>query len=194
MHRRMTVREIFIDLTALLDVILILLFLVMMKSNQTHRAERSRLETDNAIMQATVSQLGQARDEALAAAHLENADQAALSAFLNESATLVLSLPTDPSQDRPRIALPDGQTLVQSTQENFEAFLSRGVMAVDKRVIVFVLSYDNQAILWRNYRRYLEGVQRFRANQDRTILYTEVQENDRDNGGYNHDKNTKKTA
>lgn len=162
-----------VDLTALLDVILIILFLVVIQINtQSKEAERAA-EQDRNAAEAKLRQMQEERDLAWSAADISADERTAYKSFLDGSDQLVVTVP-EGYPEKPLFGELNGaRTGPPFEGESVQDWLRRELSSLEKPVTIIVLKYNSYKILWRDYRDLSQNILALRADSRQTILYQE---------------------
>ncbi len=185
------------DLTPLLDVILIILFLVLLTSHkQTQhavqqaedRAEQAIAEVSDdksqelAAKQTEIDELEQklakSQDENRLLREFNEVDTKTLEALdvlKQQTITYRIEVPDDyPAKP---LLLTDSQTTSSQTfvdQVDLTKSLHQKLSASDDVVFILILEYNNKKILLKDYRKINQSLLQLRADINRTILYREI--------------------
>ena len=185
------------DLTPLLDVILIILFLVLLTSHkQTQhavrqaedRAEQAIAEvSDDKLQELAAKQteideleqkLAKSQDENRLLREFNEVDTKTLEALdvlKQQTITYRIEVPDDyPAKP---LLLTDSQTTSSQTyvdQVDLTKSLHQKLSASDDVVFILILEYNNKKILLKDYRKINQSLLQLRADINRTILYREI--------------------
>ncbi|HHX37949.1 MAG TPA: hypothetical protein GX717_08220, partial [Clostridiaceae bacterium] len=159
---------------ALLDVILILLFLVILQISRQSEKAAAEFERREEALQEQMTVVAEERDLALAAAEMDGDQLTAYDIFVDQTDLVAIQLRMSGANVIPLISI-NGEDVpgIQHNQE-LRDYLIQRVDQLDQPVVVVILAYDNNRILWRDYQAYSRQILAMRADTTKTILYREV--------------------
>lgn len=162
---RVNRHQMLIDLTPLLDVILIILFMVLV-SNQSMNAQ----EVEN--LQAQVSRLEQSQ---LPQTPSQKAWQISFAEDIDK-----LNLVYHKVQDQEEIYLitAEEERLVKPASEDLTKWLQQELDRLAKDVVMISFTYDDHQIYYRDYRNLVEAINQLNQIQDKKIIYSEYPEDE----------------
>lgn len=156
----MNKREMVIDLTSLLDVILIILFLVLM--NQHNKQEESVAALEQQIQ--TLEQLQLPRTATEKAWYLS---------FQEDIGKLNIVYPDRQEGQAIYLMKEDRTRQEKSAAEDLQDWLLKEVNTVNQDVVMLVFTYDNATIYNREYRQVLNTINRLNQLTRKKIIYSE---------------------
>lgn len=180
-----------IDLTPLLDVILIILFLVLISGGQqTEKAifdiKEEHIEIEQELRENVSKQEDQILDLNQAIASVEDqlntykqhtnltaSENQAFSTFVNESAIFLLNIPSSYPDAKLELTIDQEETLIKPSDMTIEQWLKSKIRENDKEVKILVLQYPSHDILWRDYIKIKQNIEQIK-NQEIDFLFTEI--------------------
>lgn len=186
-----------IDLTPLLDVILIILFLVLLTSHQQtgravaeaeQQAKQEVTKAEQEHQEQLEEKVGEIGDLQLELERIK-AENKLLREFSQADDKQVVALDVLQEQSRVfRVEVPDEYPvkplklvdLQKGSSENYldqlklETALKQKLTSDDDVVFILILEYNNKKILLRDYRKINQSLLQLRAGLQRKILYREV--------------------
>lgn len=157
----MKFKEMIVDLTPLLDVILILLFMVLASQSQASGETIEALEAE--VAQLELTQVPGTPSE-----------QAWYQTFQESIGKLNIVF-TSSVDDQPMyLILQDGSQIDKPETLDLYSWLNAQVSSMSEQVVIVSFTYDNQAIYLRDYRNILAAVTRLDQELDKTVVYQEV--------------------
>lgn len=152
--------EMTIDLTPLLDVVLILLFMILMTQNTTTQ------ETITAL-QDEVSQLEQNQ------LPTNQSEEAWLRTFQESIGKINIVYPTDPTNNNIFAIGEDDYLSVKSDTVDLSTWLIQQVERFEEDVIIVNFSYNNDTIYYQDYLNMVNAITALDKEFDQTIVYRE---------------------
>ena len=157
----MKFKEMIVDLTPLLDVILILLFMVLASQSQASGETIEALEAE--VAQLELTQVPGTPSEL------------AWYQTFQESIGKLNIVFTSSVDDQPMyLILQDGSQIDKPETLDLYSWLHAQVSSMSEQVVIVSFTYDNQAIYLRDYRNILAAVTRLDQELDKTVVYQEV--------------------
>ncbi|MGO4927872.1 hypothetical protein ACTQ45_12140 [Fundicoccus sp. Sow4_D5] len=157
----MKIKEMIVDLTPLLDVILILLFMVLASQSQASDEKIVALETQ--VAQLEMTQVPGTPSE-----------QAWYRTFQESIGKLNIVFPSSLDGQPMYLILEDGSQVEKPETLDLFSWLHGQVTSMSEAVIIVSFTYDNNAIYVRDYRNILAAVTRLDQELDKTVVYQEV--------------------
>lgn len=152
--------EMTIDLTPLLDVVLILLFMILTTQNTTTQ------ETITAL-QDEVSQLEQNQ------LPTNQSEEAWLRTFQESIGKINIVYPTDPTNNNIFAIGEDDYLSVKSDTVDLSTWLIQQVQRFEEDVIIVNFSYNNDTIYYQDYLNMVNAITALDKEFDQTIVYRE---------------------
>lgn len=184
-------KELLIDLTPLLDVILIILFLVLItsgekaqqktKEEQRHyKEEIFKLEERLREQSQQISDLGEEKASLASSLDLQKKrtgltdDQAqAIDGLLKEVSIFILEIPADYPETKLELTVNGEDTLVKPKDQDLYSWLSERIKPAESQVKVIVLKYPGDKILWRDYNTIRQTIKRLDQGQEKFLFQEE---------------------
>lgn len=184
-------KQLLIDLTPLLDIILIILFLVLVSGSeqskkvmQAQKNEFSQLEThlleQIAERDTEISDLKTQREDLLAdlkiardLSDFSDAESRAIDVMLNEAAIFILEIPAGYPQAKLELTLNNQSTIVKPEDQTVEDFLRTQLRSQNSAIKLLMLQYPGNQILWRDYSKIKQDIERVLATQDEVLFAEE---------------------
>lgn len=161
-------RNLLIDLTSLLDVILIILFLVLVTSAGQASASIGTLEAEKADL---VSRLEQAEARELPGS---DSEKNWYEVYQEQVGRVEVYFPDDLKTETMRLNLPDGEQRNKPESDDLDEWLTQAIESLDSTVVIVTFSYKNDAIYWRDYTGLRDLLLRLSTSSDKTIFYEEI--------------------
>lgn len=161
-------RGLLIDLTSLLDVILIVLFLVLTTSAAQAATTGEELETANAELSEQIEYLESRQFEG------SPTEQNWYQVYQEEIGRLEVFFPDNLQTEAMRLILPDQSERKKPETDDTAEWLQIAVDEIDKPVIIITFNYRNDAIYWRDYTGLRDILLRISNSSDKTIFYEEM--------------------
>lgn len=164
-----------IDLTSLLDVILIVLFLVL----TTSAAQAATATEDIEAINQELSQANQALSEQVEALERRQfegtpTEQNWYQVYREQIGRIEVYFPDDLQTEAMRLIEPDGTEKKKPETDNLADWLQEAIDDIDQEVIIITFSYRNDAIFWRDYTGLRDILLRISGSSNKTIFYEEV--------------------
>lgn len=153
-------REMIVDLTPLLDVVLILLFMILTTQTQANQDTIQSLEHE--VSQLEQSQLPTTQSE-----------EAWLRTFQESIGKINIIFPTDPTENNIFAVGEDDYLSVKSDTEDLATWLLEEVSRYAEDVIIVTFSYNNDAIYYQDYLNMVNAITNLDALSEQTIVYRE---------------------
>lgn len=164
-----------IDLTSLLDVILIVLFLVLTSS----AAQAATATEDMKAINAELTQTNQDLSDQMK--HLEDnqfegseTEKNWYQVYQKEIGRIEVYFPDDLQTEAMRLILPDKTEKKKPETDNVADWLQTAVDEIDQPVIIITFNYRNDAIFWRDYTGLRDILLQISSSNEKTIFYEEV--------------------
>lgn len=183
-------KQLLIDLTPLLDVILIILFLVLVNSNeQSKRAMADQQgkfdQREEALAEQIAeqdSEIEQLRDErerllldlsrAERLGNLSDTEAKAADILLGEATIIVVEIPANYPDAKLELTVNDQETIVKPDDQSIDEFLNGKITSNKSKINLLMLQYPGNQILWRDYSIIKQNIERLLSGQD-DILFAE---------------------
>ncbi len=183
-------KQLLIDLTPLLDVILIILFLVLVNSNeQSKRAMADQQgkfdQREEALAEQIAeqdSEIEQLRDErerllldlsrAERLGNLSDTEAKAADILLGEATIIVVEIPANYPDAKLELTVNDQETIVKPDDQSIDEFLNGKITSNKSKINLLMLQYPGNQILWRDYSIIKQNIERILSGQD-DILFAE---------------------
>lgn len=168
-------RNLILDLTSLLDVILIILFLVLTTSASQASAQVDELEQRASELEQQTTQL-QTEVEQLQASQVPGTDSEKnwYQVYQEQVGRMEVYFPDDLRNEAMRLILPNGEERKKPETDDVSDWLTEAVDSIDSPVVIITFSYRNDAIYWRDYTGLRDLLLRLSTTSDKTIFYEEV--------------------
>lgn len=181
---RKTRSELVIELTPLLDVILIILFLVMMTSQnqanakqaelaESHQEQLAKLQLEQEDLSRKLAAKEEALDYALSSKNLNRQQLDRLQLLEEEATSISVRIPD--SYPELEIELIEGEKLTRGFDQlsQFDQALRESLTKTDKPLVFLSLEYNARKLYNEDYQKINRIILQARANSDQTILYRE---------------------
>ncbi|PKK40001.1 hypothetical protein ABB02_00793 [Clostridiaceae bacterium JG1575] len=181
----------FIDLTPLLDVILILLFMVLVTSGAKVSSEKAAHAKAQAQSEAKLQTLQQQREalentlvqkdlklqalEAKAGA-LTGPEETWYHVYSQRLGKVELRFSKEGAQQSVRLLLAGGEVMAKPATISLEEWVQKALAKVPQEVIILTFRYQDDAIYWRDYTRTRDFLIELTHRFSKKIIYEEVQE------------------
>lgn len=156
MHRH----QMLIDLTPLLDVILIILFMVLVSNQTLNAQEVNRLQ--NQVRRLEQTQMPQTPSQT-----------AWQLSFDQDIDKINLVYRQENGQEEIYIIDADERQHQKPASVDLLTWLSDELALLSKDVVMISFSYDNDQIYYRDYRNFVEAINKLNQIQDKKIIYSE---------------------
>lgn len=156
----MKFKEMIVDLTPLLDVILILMFMVIASSSQVSNEQITALEQEVQNLEST--QIPTTETERVWYQTYQEAIGKINIVFQS-------SVDAEPMY----IVLEDGSTIYKPETQDLQEWLISYINQIEEDVVIVAFSYDNEAIYLRDYRNIVSAITRIDQSLDKTVVYKE---------------------
>lgn len=161
-------RSLLIDLTSLLDVILIILFLVLVTSASQASAEVEELSSKQKELESKIKELSQTQLPGT------EEEQNWYQVYQEEVGRMEVYFPDDLQTESMRLIFPNGDEKKKPESDSLSDWLTKEIENLDSPVVIVTFSYRNNAIYWRDYTNLRDLLLRFAQTSDKTIFYKEV--------------------
>lgn len=161
-------RSLLIDLTSLLDVILIILFLVLVTSATQASTQVEALTSETEALRQQVEQL-EARQ-----VPGTQAEKNWYQVYQESVGKMEVYFPDDLKTEAMRLILPNGQERKKPETDDIKTWLTQAISEVDSPVVIITFSYRNDAIYWRDYTGLRDMLLQISRTNNKTIFYEEV--------------------
>lgn len=183
-------RSLIIDLTALLDVIMILLFMVLIASRQQMVAEGEQRKGQVAALQTELSvrevELRQRASENTALqrqiAELEllqmpqtDSEKRWYAAYQSQIGKLDLIYPVDYHIHALQLRDGGGNLISKPQTAAFSEWLEDALQDMPQQVVILTFSYHNDSIYWRDYQNTRNEISAIARRSSKQIIYSEVE-------------------
>lgn len=158
----MKFKEMIIDLTPLLDVILILLFMVIASTSQVTNDQITELEEE--IQELQLNQQA-----------VTDSEKLWYQSFQESIGKVNIIMESSLKLDATYIVLEDGSKLQNDANEDLANWIRSIVTQVEKEVVIVAFSYNNDKIYLRDYRSMVALITQLDEELDKTIVYQEEQ-------------------
>ncbi|HJG47959.1 MAG TPA: hypothetical protein K8U70_03605 [Facklamia tabacinasalis] len=156
----MKFKEMIVDLTPLLDVILILLFMVLATQSQSTTETITALEEE--VSQLAQTQMPQTQSE-----------QTWYQTYQQSIGKVNIVFPSSLDDDPMYLVLEDGTEVQKPETQDLYSWLSSQVETIEQEVIIVSFTYNNEEIFLRDYRNILSAITQIDQNSDSTVVYQE---------------------
>lgn len=153
-------KSLLVDLTPLLDVILILLFLVLAARTGAQKEETARLEEKIETLEKTQ-------------APANDSEREWMLSFVEDTAKIHVIYPEDPKSDPVRIITGDGKLQRKPLTADFEAWLTGLVDKLPGKVLFVAFTYADDSILYRDYLNTRKILTELGEKTGKTVVYRE---------------------
>lgn len=183
-----------IDLTPLLDVILIILFLVLITGGQqaeqalTHAKEK-HAQTEEELKEIITDQeeeffkLNQEKtqlEERLNTykeiSEMSDTESKAFNIFMSETAIFLVNVPKSYPEAKLELTIDTDETTIKPADKTIQEWLSEKITQNNKDVKIIVLQYPGNEILWRDYKNIKQNIEQMK-NQQIDFLFAEENTN-----------------
>lgn len=161
-------RGLIIDLTSLLDVILIVLFLVLSTSAAQSAQATTELSQQNIELRHQVETLEQRQLPA------SPSEQNWYQVYQKSIGRVEVFFPDDLQTEAMRLIYADGSERKKPETDQLADWIRSGIEALDSSVVIITFNYRNDAIYWRDYRSLRDTLMRLSHTSEKTIFYEEV--------------------
>lgn len=158
----MKFKEMIIDLTPLLDVILILLFMVIASTSQANNDQITELEDE--IQELQLNQQA-----------VTDSEKIWYQSFQESIGKVNIIMESSLELDSTYIVLEDGSKLQKDDNEDLANWIRSIVTQVEEEVVIVAFSYKNDKIYLRDYRSMIALITHLDEELDKTIVYQEEQ-------------------
>lgn len=160
----MNKREMTIDLTPLLDVILIILFLVLANQTNVQHAEVTQLEAEVSRLQET--QLPQTATE-----------EGWYRTYQESIGKVNLIYPEDFSDEPLKAVFESGEMIAKPPAQDLNAWLSEILAPIEEDIIIVTFTVNHDDIYNQEYQTMLRVLTQLETTTEQTIVFNEVQVN-----------------
>ncbi len=157
----MKIKEMIVDLTPLLDVILILLFMVL--ASQTQASDEKIVALENQVAQLETTQVPGTASE-----------RVWYQTFQEAIGKINIVFPSSLDGRPMSLILADGTQIQKPETLDLYSWLHAQVTSMRETVVIVSFTYDNDAIYLRDYRNILSAITRIDQELDKTVVYQEV--------------------
>lgn len=161
-------RGLLIDLTSLLDVILIVLFLVLTTSAAQAASATTELNEVNSQLQERVEYLESRQFEGT------DSEQNWYQVYNENIGRIEVFFPDDLQTEAMRLIMPDQTEKKKPETDDVADWLTSAVADIKEKVVIITFNYRNDAIYWRDYTGLREILLKISDTSDKTIFYQEV--------------------
>ncbi len=183
-------KQLLIDLTPLLDIILILLFLVLVNSQEQNKqlmAEQEReYQTGMSALQETVSEkqekleylqgenerLQEKNQEAQAILDLSDTEQKAFTAILEEALMIQVEIPETYPKSKLELTINQGETTLKPENMSIQQWLENKIKENKTDMTIVILKYPGDKILWRDYQQVKQSIEKIK-NKSTEFFFSE---------------------
>lgn len=159
-NKVMKFKEMIVDLTPLLDVILILLFMVLASQSQASNETIATLEAE--VTQLETMKLPQTPSE-----------EAWYQTYQQAIGKVNIVFPSSIDYEPMYVIQEDGTQVYKAETEDLQAFLTSQIASLDEDVIIVAFSYNNDAIYLRDYRNIVSAITQLDQISEKTVVYQE---------------------
>lgn len=161
-------KNLVIDLTALLDVILIILFMVLVSSAVKADDESAALNEQNARLQQQVDSLEYQKMP------IGETERHWYSVYNQYIGKVELRFPEDPANQPFKLILPGEKEIIKPQSEDFATWIEANIQALPEEVIIVTFSYRNDAIYWKDYTETRDLLIELSRRTAKKIIYEEI--------------------
>ena len=156
----MKFKEMIVDLTPLLDVILILLFMVL--ATQSQSTAETITELDEEVTHLEQTQMPQTHSE-----------QIWYQTYQQSIGKVNIVFPSSLDNDPMYLVLEDGSEVQKPETQDLYSWLSSQIETIEQEVIIVSFTYNNEEIFLRDYRNILSAITQIDQNSNSTVVYQE---------------------
>lgn len=156
----MKYKEMIVDLTPLLDVILILLFMVLATQSQASTETITALEEE-------VTRLEQLQ------APQSPSEQTWYQTYQQSIGKVNIVFPSSLDPEPMYLILEDGSKIQKPETQDLYYWLLSQIETIDKEVVIVAFTYNNEEIFLRDYRNIVSVITKIDQNSENTVVYQE---------------------
>lgn len=161
-------RNLVIDLTALLDVILIILFMVLVSSAVKADDTNKGLMEENAKLQQQVDSLEYQKMP------IGETERRWYSVYNKEIGKVELRFPADPSKEPFKLVFSAEREIIKPQSEDFASWIEKSITMLPEEVVIVTFSYRNDAIYWKDYTETRDLLIALSNRTGKKIIYEEI--------------------
>ena len=161
-------RGLLIDLTSLLDVVLIVLFLVLTTSAAQAASATTELTEVNSQLQERVEYLESRQFEGT------DSEKNWYQVYKENIGRIEVYFPDDLQTEAMRLIMPDQTEKKKPETDDMADWLASAVADIEQEVVIITFNYRNDAIYWRDYTGLRDILLKISNTGEKTIFYQEV--------------------
>ncbi len=184
-------KQLLIDLTPLLDVILILLFLILVNNQnqmtnkieeqeKAYLAEINQLEekyTENELQLSDLEKekgdLEDALNDAESILGLTDSERKAFSEVMDQTSIFLVEIPNSYPESELQLTINQGETVVKPTSMSVETWLENKMDTENTDMFIILLKYSGDRILWRDYSQVKQALEKINGDNLRIFFAEE---------------------
>lgn len=156
----MKFKEMIVDLTPLLDVILILLFMVLASQSQASNDQITALETE-------VTQLQQTQVPGTPS------EQTWYQTYQESIGKINVVFPSSIHDSTMYLVLEDGSEIQKPETKDLYEWLVSQINMINEDVVIVAFTYDNDEIYLKDYRNIVSAIMQIDQEIEKTVVYQE---------------------
>lgn len=156
----MKFKEMIIDLTPLLDVILILLFMVIASTTQASDVQISELEQEIQSLEATQIPT-------------TDSERVWYQSFQESIGKINIVFESSIDSFPMYLVLEDGTKIEKAETQDIQSWITSYVNQIEEEVVIIAFSYNNDQIYLRDYRNIVSAITQIDQELDKTVVYQE---------------------
>lgn len=160
-------RNLIIDLTSLLDVILIILFMVLVSVRQDLGKKEADLQNINKAQAIEIEELKKSQLPA------NQKEKDWYLVYNDQIGKIDLSFPNSDTSDKLKIINSKGEEFSKAETEDFEGWLIEEIKKLPQEVVIISFRYKNDAIYYRDYVKTREIIINLGLKTGKKVLYEE---------------------
>lgn len=151
--------NIFIDLTALLDVILIILFLVLVINNNKVNVETKRYEEEIKELKETQMPLNES-------------EKRWYNIYKEKIGKIDLIYPQNYKENNIKVIVND-KSITKKQTDDFKKWLKDSINSIESEFIILSFTYNNKAIYYKDYTNTIKVINEIKREIDKKIIFEE---------------------
>ncbi|XJS11626.1 hypothetical protein ACF3NG_05335 [Aerococcaceae bacterium WGS1372] len=156
----MKFKEMIIDLTPLLDVILILLFMLIASTSQASTDQITELEQKIETLEATQIPA-------------TDSERAWYQSYQQSIGKLNIVFNSSLDQDPMYLVLGNGNRVQKEETQDIKSWLNSYVNQLEEEVVILAFTYNNEEIYLRDYRNIISAITQIDHESNKTVVYQE---------------------
>lgn len=183
-------KQLLIDLTPLLDIILILLFLVLVNSQEQNKQlmeqQEQKFQTEKTALEQAVSEnqqkiddlqntndlLQEKNQEVQSILRLSDAEQKAFSTILEKALLMQIEIPENYPDAKLELTVNRGETIVKPENQTVQQWLQDKIKENKAGLTVIILKYAGDKILWQDYQQIKQSIEKIK-NESAEVFFSE---------------------